>query len=188
VNTHPFDVKFVAFCPRFSLDSYVEFQEKIIPGQFFWNFVKNQGLSTSKFFEISPYFLQFYSVLTNCFEKFIQVLSCAVCTLQRRHVHKQITKRIYREEKPGHLFFGKTGCVTLGLGLTPPYSSRVLVWKFYQTFFILCIEFWLRFEPQIRPTRFSMNFLFITARVERKVCLCVKLFDFLPRWILICLT
>ena len=35
VNTHPFDVKFVVFCPKFSPDSYVEFQEKIIPGQFF---------------------------------------------------------------------------------------------------------------------------------------------------------
>ena len=28
VNTHSFDFKFVAFCPEFSRDSYVEFQEK----------------------------------------------------------------------------------------------------------------------------------------------------------------
>jgi len=39
------------------------------------------------------------------------------------------------------------------------------------------IEFWLRFEPQIRPTRLTINILFITARAERKVRLCVKLFD-----------
>jgi len=60
--------------------------------------------------------------------------------------------------------------------------------NFYQTFVIVSIEFWLRFEPQNRPTRFSINFLFITARAERKVRLCVKLFDFFPGWILIRLT
>jgi len=38
------------------------------------------------------------------------------------------------------------------------------------------IEFWLRFETQIRPTRLEINFLLITARVEAKVRLCVKLF------------
>ena len=42
----------------------------------------------------------------------------------------------------------------------------------------MSIEFWLRFEPQTRPTRFAINFLFITARAERKVRPCVKLFDF----------
>jgi len=45
-----------------------------------------------------------------------------------------------------------------------------------------------RIWAQIRPTRFSINFVFITARVERKVPLCVKLFYFFPRWILIRLT
>ena len=43
VNTHPFDLKFVAFCHKFSRDLYVEFQEKNIPGEFFRNFVENQG-------------------------------------------------------------------------------------------------------------------------------------------------
>ena len=47
------------------------------------------------------------------------------------------------------------------------------------------IEFWLRFEPQIRPTRLTINFLFITARTERKVRVCAKLFDFFRRQILI---
>jgi len=89
---------------------------------------------------------------------------------------------------PWHFLFGKLVLFTLCLGLTTPYSLGLLVWKFYQTFFIVCIEFWLRFEPQIRPTRFSTNFLFITVSVERKVRLCVKLFDVFPRLILICLT
>ena len=74
---------------------------------------------------------------------------------------------------------------TLGLGLTTPYSSCLLVWKFNQTFVIASIEFWMRFKPEIRPTRLSINFLFITATVERKVRFFVKLFDFFPRWILI---
>jgi len=50
------------------------------------------------------------------------------------------------------------------------------------------IEFWLRLEPQIRPTRFGINLLFITVKAERKVRLCVKLSDFFLRWILIRLT
>ena len=32
----------MTFCPKFSPNSYVEFQEKIISGHFFWNLVKNQ--------------------------------------------------------------------------------------------------------------------------------------------------
>ena len=42
----------------------------------------------------------------------------------------------------------------------------------------MSIEFWLRFDPHIRPTRLAISFLLITVRVERKVRSCVKLFDF----------
>ena len=41
----------------------------------------------------------------------------------------------------------------------------------------MSIEFWPRFEAQIRPTRLAINFLLIAARAGRKVRLCVKLFD-----------
>jgi len=44
VNTHPFDLKFVAFCPKFSGDYWVEFQEKTIPGEFFRNFVQTKAI------------------------------------------------------------------------------------------------------------------------------------------------
>jgi len=121
-------------------------------------------------------------------KKFTQVLYYVVCTQIRRHVYKQITERRYGEEKPRRFVFGKPVLFTLGLGLTAPYSLCILVWNFYQTFVILSIEFWLRFEPQTRPTRFTINFLFITARAKRKVPLCVKLFDFFPGRILIRLT
>ena len=109
-------------------------------------------------------------------------------TQVRRHVHKQITKRWYREEKSGRFVFRKPVLFTLGLRLTTPYSLGISVSNFYQTFVTVSIEFWLRFEPQIRPIGFAIIFLFITVRAERKVRLCVKLLDFFRRWILIRLT
>ena len=91
-------------------------------------------------------------------KKFTQVLPHVVCTHVRRHVHKQITKRRYGEEKPGRFVFGKPVLFTLGLGLTTPYSLGILVWNFYQTFVTVSVEFWLRFEPQIRPTGLAIIF------------------------------
>jgi len=44
VNTHPFDLKFVAFCPKFTGDSCVEFQEKTISEEFFKNFVQTKTI------------------------------------------------------------------------------------------------------------------------------------------------
>jgi len=85
-------------------------------------------------------------------------------------------------------FFGKPVLFTLGLPLTTPYSLGILIWNFYQTFVTVSIEFWLRFEPQIRLTRLAINFLSVTARAERKVRLSVKLFDFFRGWILMRLT
>jgi len=84
--------------------------------------------------------------------------------------------------------FGKPVLFTLGPGLTMPYSVGILVWNFYETLVIVSTEFLLRFESQIRPTGFAINFLSVTARPERKVRLCMKLFDFFPRRILIRLT
>ena len=121
-------------------------------------------------------------------KKFTLVLSYFVCTQVRSHVHKQITKNRYGKEKSGRFVFEKPVLFTLGLGLTTPYYLGIFVWNFYQTFVIVFIEFWLRFEPHIRATRLEINFLFITARAERKVRLCVKLFDFFRGWILIRLT
>ena len=101
---------------------------------------------------------------------------------------KKITKWRYGWENPGRFLFGKPVLFTLGMGLTTPYSLGVLVINCYQTFFTVSTEFWLRFEPQIRPTRLAISFLLITARTEKKVCLCVKLFSFFRGRILIRLT
>ena len=107
-------------------------------------------------------------------KKFTLVVSYVVCTQVRRQVRKQITKRRYGEENSGPSVFGKPVLFTLGLWLTTPYSLGILVRNFYQTFISVSVEFWLRFEPKICPTRLAINFLFITVRAERKVRLCAK--------------
>jgi len=145
-NTHPFDLKPVAFCPKFSGDSWVKFQQKTILREFFRNFVQTKAIlyrNLWNFGLISA--ISFW--LCIALKKFTQVLSYVVCTQVRRHVHKQITKRRYGEEEPGCFVFGKPVLFTLGLGLTTPYSFSILVWNFYQTFVTVSIEFWLRFEP-----------------------------------------
>jgi len=157
-------------------------------GIIFQKFCAKPRLSSTKTCKISPYFLQFFFRVHIALKKFTQVLSYVVCTQVRRHVHKQITERRYGEEKPGRFVFGKPVLFTLGMRLTAPYSLGILDWNFYQTFVNVSIECWLRFERQTRPTRFAINFLFITARVDRKVHSRVKLFDFFTGWILIRLT
>jgi len=163
------------------------FRKKIISGEFLRTFVHTKAIIYQNLWNFT-----LLSAILFCvhiaLEKLTQVLLYVLSTQLRRHVHKQITKRRYRKEKPGRFVFGNPILFTLGLGLTTPYSFGLLVWNFYQTFVIVCIEFWLRFEPHIRPTGFAINVLFITARAERKSRLCVKLFDFFPRWILIRLT
>jgi len=134
-----------------------------------------------------PTFCNFFRVRI-ALKKLTQVLSYVFWNQVRSHVNKQITERRYGEEKSGRFVFRKPVLFTLDLGLTTPHSLGILVWNFYHTFFIVSIEFWLKFEPRTRPTRFAINFLFITARAERKVRLCVKLFDFFPVWLLIRLT
>jgi len=147
-------------------------------GEFFRYFRANKGYHVSKLVRFRPTFWNFYSASILHWKKFTQVLWYVACTQVRWHVHKQITKRRYGEEKSRRVVFGTLVLFTLGLGLTTPYSLGVLVWNLYQTFVIVSIEFWLRFEPQIRPTRLIISFLLITAGAERMVRSCVKLFDF----------
>ena len=68
VNTHLFDLKFVAFCPKFSRDSYVEFQENTILGEFFRNFIENQDYPLPKLVKFRPTFFNFF-LSPYCFEK-----------------------------------------------------------------------------------------------------------------------
>jgi len=129
VNTHAFDLKFVAYCPKFSGDSYVEFQEKTISGEFFRNFVQTKAILyqnlwnfalLSAIFILDPYSAE--KIHTSTF------ICC--CTQVRTHVHKQITKRGYAEEKKGRSVFEKPVLFSLGLGLTTAYS-----WVFWSEIF-----------------------------------------------------
>jgi len=153
------------------------FRKKNISGEFFRNFVQTKAILYQNLWNFALLSANLFWVRI-ALKKFTRVLSYVVRTQVRRHVHKKITKRRYGEEKPGRFVFGKPVLFTLGLDLTTPYSLGILVWNFYQTFVNVSVEFWLRFEPQIRPTRFAINFLFVTGRDERNVHLCAKLFDF----------
>jgi len=107
VNTHLFDLKFVVFCPKFIGDSYMEFQEKTIPGEFF----RNYGLTKTILYQNSWNFTLGSDILfwvRIALKKFTQVLSYVVYTQVRRHAHKQITKRRYGGEKLGRFVFGKS--------------------------------------------------------------------------------
>jgi len=44
VNSHPFQLQFVVFCPKLSGYSWVEFQEKTIQREFFRNFVQTKAI------------------------------------------------------------------------------------------------------------------------------------------------
>ena len=61
--------------------------------------------------------------------------------------------------------------------IEPNNYLGVLIWNFYRTLFIVCFEMWLRFDTQIRSTRFAMNILFMITTTEMKFCFCVKLFN-----------
>ena len=108
MNTHPFDLKPVAFCPKFSGDSWVEFQEKTIPGEFFRNFVQTKAIYRNLWNSGLISGISFWVRIV--LKKFTQVLSYVVCTQVRRHVHQQITKRRYGVEKPRLLFSENQFC------------------------------------------------------------------------------
>jgi len=59
VNTHPFDLKFVAFCPKFSGDSYMDFLEKNYFGTIFQKFWANLGYPPTKLVKFRPTFCNF---------------------------------------------------------------------------------------------------------------------------------
>jgi len=87
VNTHPFDLKFLAFCPKISGHSYVEFQEKTISLEIFRNFVQTKSIIYRNLWNsalISAISFQVRIAL----KKLTQVLSYVVCTQVKRHVHK----------------------------------------------------------------------------------------------------
>jgi len=189
-------VKLFDFFPRWILKRLTWNLSRFVPNsvkiptwnfnkKLFWNFFSEilckPKLSSFKICEILLYILQYYSgsvLRWKIPKQFTQVLSYVVCTQLRRHAHKQITKGDIGKKSEDVLFSENLFCSLSVWDLLHLISLGHLVWNFYQTFNIVCFEFWLRFEPQISPIRFSIICLFITVRAKRKVRYCVKLFDF----------
>jgi len=156
---------------RFFSEIYT--QTKAILYKNLWNFAL-----LSAIFILRPY----------CTEK-IQTSTFICCLHPGKEERPQTNhEKKIRGRKAWMFVSEKSVLFTLGLGLTTHYSLGVFGWNFYHTFLTVSIQFWPRVESQIRPIRWAINFSLITARAERKVCLCVKLFDFFRGWILLRLT
>ena len=187
VNTHPFDLKFVAFLSQIQWRFLCEISGKDNFERIFQKFYANQGYLYQNLWNFAPLSaILFWARIA--LKKFTQVLSYVVCTQVRRHIHKQITKRRYGDEKPWRFVFGKPVLFTLGLGHTTPYYLGIFVLYFNQTFVTVSIEFCLRFEPQIHATRFAINFLFITVRMKGRFVCVWNCLIFFRGWVLIRLT
>jgi len=93
--------------PRFSRDSWVEFQDKTIPGEFFSNFVQTKSILYRNLWNYGLIYAISFRVRI-ALKKFTQALSYVICTQARRHVHKRVRKGRYGEEKPERFVFGKS--------------------------------------------------------------------------------
>ena len=111
MNTHPFDLKFVAFFPKFSGYSWVEFKEKTIAGEFFRNFVQNQGYPLPKLVKFRPNFCNFilglYGVEKNL-HKHIRMLFAprqggkSINESQKEDTGKKSQDVLFSENRFGH--------------------------------------------------------------------------------------
>jgi len=165
----------------------MEFKKKIISGKFFRKLAQTKAILFQNLWNCAllPTTLFWVHIALKKSKKFTQVLSHFVWMQLRRKVHKQVTKGNIGKKSQDVFLSENEFCSLSVWDLLCIISLGLLVSNFYETFVIVCTQFWLRSEPQIRPTRFAINCLFISARDERKVRFCVKLFDFFPRWTLI---
>jgi len=163
------------------------FRKTKILGEFFRNFVQTKAIIYQNLWNFAQLSAILFCVRNVLKKTHTSTFICCLHPGKEARPYANHKKKI-RGRKPGSFVFGKPVLFTLDLGLTTSYSLGVLVWNFYQAFVIVSIEFWLRFENQIRPTRLEINILFIAVKAKRKVRLWVKLFDFFHGWILIRLT
>ena len=185
---------------RISSQTLLRFFHKISTRNCFWKILLKyfgvQGPPLSIYAKFCPSFSNF--ILSSYYaDKFRNHLDkyfhMSLYPVKEAHPKRKHRKR-YKEEKHWRSIFEKTRfpvLFALRLRIITPYALGVLIWSFYQTFIIVCIELWLRFEPQNCSTRFAMYFLFIIATTEWNVRFYVKLFDhfqteFLSVWAEIC--
>jgi len=131
LNTHLFDLKFVASCAKFRRDSYVEFQQKILFEKVFINFGHSKAILFPDFWNLALLSAIFLKLILRCkiLKNFTQVLSYIVCIQLRRHVQKQNTKIDMTRRMQDVSFSGKTSFLILF-----PLSLRLNPWIFYLKF------------------------------------------------------
>ena len=96
--------------PKFSRDSYVEFQEKTILGEFFRNFIENQGYSLPKLVKFRHTFCNFI-LGSYCVEK-ILTSTFISCLLPGKEAHPSTNhKKKIQGRKPRTFCFRKTSFV-----------------------------------------------------------------------------
>ena len=158
------------------------FQQEIHFAKCSWNFLHSKALlfpDLQNSSVVSSFLFWVHIALISSENTYTSTFICRLYPVKDACSKWKHRKR-YKAEKPERSIFEKTSFPVLfaiGLRVITPYSLGVLIWNFYHTFLIVCIELWLRFQPQIRSTKFAMNFLFIIVTNERKFRFCVKLFD-----------
>jgi len=113
VNTHPFDLQFVVFCSKFSRDSYVEFQEKTISGEFFRNLAQTKAIIYQNLWNFALLSAILFWVRITL-KKFKRVPSYVVCTQVRRHVHK-ISQKEDTGKKSQDVLFSENQVISLSV-------------------------------------------------------------------------
>ena len=188
MNTHSFDLKFVAFCPKFSWDSYVEFQEKNISREFFRNFVQTK--TTHPLPKLAKFRHTFCNFILGlyCVEKIYT--STFICCLDPGKKTGPLInhKKKTWGRKTRTFGFRKTSFVHSQSGT---YYSLLLGYFGLKFLSDIChcghwvlSEIWALTSSHKICNRFFIHH----CQGWKNVRLCVKLFDFFPRIILIRLT
>jgi len=176
VNTHSFNLKFFAFCPKFSWDSYVKFQEKTISGEFFRIFVQTKAILQKLWNFALLYAILFWIRIT--LTK-IHTSTFICCSGPGKEARPKINhKKKIRGRKTRTFCFRKTSFVHSWSGTYYALLLGCFGMKFLPDV-RLCVD-WVLAEIWAPDSshKIENKILFVTARDERKVCLCVKLFDY----------
>ncbi len=99
-------MKFIAFCPKFSPDSYLKFKEKLFRVNFSEILWKTKAW---KICEISPYFLQFFSWVHIALKIWISIFIC--CLHPSKEARPKKSPKLVIEKKSRTYCFRKTGFV-----------------------------------------------------------------------------
>ena len=193
LNTRPFELIFVAFRPKFYWDSSIRFQKEIIFGKCSRNFLQSKALlfpDLRNFCHVSTILFWVHIVLKSFENTYTSTFTRLLYPF--KEVRPKWKHRIrYKEEKPGCFVFWKTSfpvLFTLGPRLITPYSLGVVIWCFYQTLLIVCIEVWLTFELEMPSTIFAMIFFIHHCHDRKEGLFLFEIFLSFSNWIFVWLS